>query len=127
MNRPVQNQRLRFAVLSLIVLAACTDPSAPPNAVLGTFGGVRAVLVANRANVRINLGWGQIQTDGPRVPDPAGGFGLAAQPSVHSGNRTVTVRGVIDGPHIAFDVITIATQQTITSQYSVTRDQPGDF
>src|SRR5262245_63685676 len=92
MNRPVQNQCLRFAVLSLVVLVACTDPSAPTNAVLGTFGGVRAELVASRANVRINLGCGQIHTDAPLVPDPAGGFVLAAQSSVRS-NLTVTVRG----------------------------------
>jgi len=121
----------RIAVLSsLLCCVACgQDPIAPPNAIVGRFGGRATELVASADRVRVQFVCGFAVFRQPLVPDAEGHFNLAPVlvQSSH-GTTALALKGVATSTQIAFDAVALSSSGEVTTTHHVVQfDQPADY
>jgi hypothetical protein len=120
----------RHAVLSsLLLIGACAgDPVAPPNAVLGRFGGRGTELVASAEQVRVQFVCSSAVFGQPLVPDANGSFSLApVLVPTRNGTAALAIKGTVNSGQIEFDAVVLSsTGEVTTTHHVVQSDQPAD-
>jgi hypothetical protein len=121
----------RVTVLAALLLynACARDAVAPPNAVLGSFGGRGTELVASADRVRVRFVCGAATYGEPILPDAEGRFALApVLVPARNGTAALAIKGVITSGQIAFDAVTLsASGEVATSHHVVLLNQEADY
>lgn len=115
---------------SLLFTVACgQDPIAPPNAIVGRFGGRATEIVASADRVRVQFVCGFAVFPQPLVPDAEGRFNLAPVLVQSSqGTTALALKGVANSTQIAFDAVALSSSGQVTTTHHVVRfDQPADY
>jgi hypothetical protein len=132
LGEDVMTKRHAAVVASFALVVSCKgELVAPPNAVLGRFGGHGVELVATANAVRVQWVCNFAQFSRPLVPATDGAFALS--PTLiplgnHGGNAAVAIRGTVSGSQIAFEAVWLtAAGEVSTSHFSVLANAPADF
>ena len=118
---------LAVAVLASFMLACYDAPNAPPGALLGRWGGLRAELISGPTEVSVRFGCGGFIGTGALVPDPAGRFVHAVRARSNPSSAVATLVGSVAGDLITFDAVTTTTSGSTTGRFIVTRNAQADF
>ena len=122
--------RRTAVLLSLLLSAACArDAVAPPNAVIGRFGGRGTELLASADRVRVQFVCSFAVFGQPILPDADGQFTLApVVVPTRSGPTALAIKGVISPGGIAFDAVALSSSSEVTTTHHVVQlDQPADY
>jgi hypothetical protein len=121
----------RVALLaSLVLSAACAgDAVAPPNSVIGQFGGRATKLVASADRVRVQLVCGFAVFGQPLVPAADGRFSLApVLVTSRTGTTALAIKGVVTSGQIAFDAVSLSSSgEVATTHFVVHLNQDADY
>ena len=125
------SRRLAVVASLALVLACSSDAVAPPNALLGRFGGRAVELVATGDGVRVQWSCSFAQFPTPLIPSADGTFSFS--PTLvplgnGKGTAAVALRGVVRSTEIEFDAVWLAPSGDVTtSHYIVRANQVGDY
>jgi hypothetical protein len=120
--------RLVLAGSLVAIISACDrSPTAPEGALIGSWGGDGARLVAKAASVRVQLSCGFSIASQPLIPDADGRFEMSIPPWHDDPTADNTLRGTVDGAAINFELITITADATHTFEFTVVRGQSPTF
>lgn len=122
--------RRRAVLLSLLLSAACArDAVAPPNVVIGRFGGRGTELIASADRVRVQFVCSFAVFAQPILPEANGQFSLApVVVPTPSGPTALSIKGVITSGKIAFDAVALSSSSKVTTTHHVVQlDQPADY
>jgi hypothetical protein len=117
-------------LLWLLVSTACArDTLAPPNTVLGRFGGRATELVATTESVRVQFVCGVAVFRQPLVPGDDGHFVLSPMLiSTRFGTAALAIKGVVSSNQIAFDAVSLsAAGDVTTSRHVVMLNEAADY
>lgn len=122
--------RRATVLLSLLLSAACArDTVAPPNVVIGRFGGRGTELLASTDRVRVQFVCSFAVFEQPILPEADGKFSLApVVVQTPSGPTALAIKGVINSGEIAFDAVALSSSSEVTTTHHVVQlDQPADY
>jgi len=123
--------RRMLIVASLLWVAGCgRDAVAPPDAVVGQYGGRAVLLLATGETVRVQVECGGAAVfNRPIIPASDGQFWLAPTLSTSNGvTAAVAIKGTVDSDQIAFDITRLGPYGDVTTaQFLVKRDEPAEW
>jgi hypothetical protein len=102
---------------------------APPDAVLGQFGGRAVQLLAegNKVSVQVECG-GVAVFNRSIIPASDGQFWLAPILSASNGTTVaVAIKGTVDSNQIAFELTKLGPNGVTSAQFVVKRDEPVEW
>ena len=127
--RTITLRRVTILAALLLGTSCARDVVAPPDAVLGHFGGRGTELVASADRVQVRFVCGSATYGQPIVPDAEGQFALApVLVPAREGTAALAIKGVITSGQIAFDAVALSpTGEVTTSHHVVTLNQEADY
>lgn len=122
--------RERFMVVPLLLSAiACHDaePTAPPGAIVGRWGGVNAELVAGARSVTVQFGCGPLTSNGALIPDASGHFFYTFPMRDIASSALYTVEGTVQGDVMTFRIVSRPSSGARETEFVVRRNVAADF